>query len=39
MSAYPVVVRATDLLLCLVPLLAIGALSALTTSQFAKKRI
>lgn len=39
MSAYPVVVRATDLLLCLAPLLAIGALSAMITSQFARKRI
>lgn len=39
MSAYPVVVKASDLLLCMVPLLAIGAVSALITSQFAKKRI
>lgn len=39
MSAYPVVVKASDILLCALPLLLIGALSAVVTSQFAKKRI
>lgn len=39
MSSYPVVVKASDLLLCAVPLLAIGTVSALITSQFARKRI
>lgn len=39
MSAYPVAVQAGDILLCALPLLLIGAVSAIITSQFAKKRI